>query len=125
RDSGGLDAVEAAYREVFERMSRGGTGAPVVSFSCRKRAPGELREAYTECMDTQRLARDLGMRGSFLHYESLDLAFVFEGVTERRMRMFCDRWLGKLQSKDQEYVQEMLRTLEMYLECDGQVGETA
>src|SRR5690606_16062083 len=61
RDSGGLDAVEAAYREVFERMSRGGTGAPVVSFSCRKRAPGELREAYTECMDTQRLARDLGM----------------------------------------------------------------
>jgi purine catabolism regulator len=60
-----------------------------------------------------------------VNYETIDLAILFEQVDANRMRAFCGRLLGALQNKDAGYTAEMLRTLEAYIECDGQLGETA
>ncbi|MFC5532397.1 PucR family transcriptional regulator [Cohnella yongneupensis] len=101
------------------------TAMPRVAISGSKSKPEQLAEAFEECKETHRLALDWGMNESYLKFETLDLAFVFESVPKERMRKYCDRWLGGLLGKDPEYVQEMMRTLETYLDNDGQLNETA
>ncbi|ANE47647.1 PucR family transcriptional regulator [Paenibacillus swuensis] len=96
-----------------------------VAISSRKKLPKQLHEAYGECRETQRLSLEWKIGGSIVPFEMLDVAMIFEGVSREKMQTFCDRWLGGLLSKDPDYVFEMLRTLETYLECDGQLNETA
>ncbi len=93
--------------------------------STRKKSADGLKGAFDECLDALRLAKDWNMRERVVLYETVDLALLFERVPQERMRAFCMRWLGGLDSRDPEYVREMLRTLETYLECDGQMNETA
>lgn len=100
-------------------------GKPRACCSARKLHPRELREAYEECLEAQRTADSWEINETVVNYETIDLAILFEQVDVGRMRAFCGRLLGGLQGKDPEYAAEMLRTLEMYLECDGQLGETA
>lgn len=104
---------------------KGQAQSPRVSISGGKRKPEQLAEAFDECRETQRLALEWGMNEAYLPYETLDLAFIFESVPKEKMRQYCDRWLGGLLGKDPEYVQEMMRTLETYLDNDGQLNETA
>jgi purine catabolism regulator len=95
------------------------------AISSRKKTPAQLAEAFVECMESQRTAAEWAIGERVVHYETLDLALIFEQVPLARMQAFCDRWLGGLLDRDPEYVQEMLRTLETYLACDGQLNETA
>jgi PucR family transcriptional regulator, purine catabolism regulatory protein len=98
---------------------------PIAAISGRKRKPEKLFEAFEECRQTHRLARDWGIDGKLLKFETLDMAFIFESVPREKMQTYCDRWLGGLMGRDPEYVQEMMRTLETYLDNDGQLNETA
>ncbi|MNC63912.1 Purine catabolism regulatory protein [compost metagenome] len=41
------------------------------------------------------------------------------------MEKYCSSSLRGLQSREPEYIKEMLHTLEVYLENDGHVNETA
>ncbi|MFC5702183.1 PucR family transcriptional regulator [Cohnella faecalis] len=102
-----------------------GDSAPRSTISSLKRKPAHLADAFRECKDTHRLAVDWGIAGRILKYETLDLAFIFEHIPKDRMQAYSDRWLGGLAGKDPEYVREMLRTLEAYLDNDGQLNETA
>lgn len=104
---------------------KGRSPSPRVTVSSGKRKPEQLAEAFGECRETQRLALDWGLDEAYLAYETLDLAFIFESVPKEKMRRYCDRWLGGLLGKDPEYVREMMRTLEAYLDNDGQLNETA
>ena len=100
-------------------------GKPRACCSTRKQHAGELRAAFGECLDAQRAADEWELSEPVVNYETIDLAILFEQVDAGRMRAFCGRLLGGLLSKDAEYAAEMLRTLETYLDCDGQLGETA
>ena len=102
-----------------------GQGKPRACCSARKQRASDLRAAFAECLDAQRTADAWQIAASVVNYETIDLAILFEQVAANRMRAFCGRLLGGLQSKDADYTAEMLRTLETYLECDGQLGETA
>lgn len=123
-DDGG-DALIAALEACLTGLEQGGADSCKSALSDRKRKPEQLAEAFDECKEASRLSRDWGMGGRIARYEMLDLAFIFEQVPRERMKMYCDRWLGGLMGKDPEYVQEMMRTLETYLDNDGQLNETA
>ncbi|WP_090117431.1 PucR family transcriptional regulator [Cohnella sp. OV330] len=93
--------------------------------SSRKKKAAQLAEAYRECGEAHRLSEQWGLGGEVVRYESLDFAYIFEQVSRQRMTTYCDRLLAGLEGKDPDYVQEMMRTLETYLDNDGQLNETA
>ncbi|MFC4808732.1 PucR family transcriptional regulator [Paenibacillus sp. GCM10023250] len=99
--------------------------APKAAISARKRQPKEMTDAFAECRNTFRLAREWGVEERIVRYDTLDLAMIFESVSREKMRVYCQRWLGGLLGKEPGYVGEMLKTLETYLDCDGQLNETA
>ncbi|RUS46418.1 PucR family transcriptional regulator [Cohnella sp. AR92] len=119
------DLIEAALASCLSGRKLEAFGEVKIALSGRKRKPEQLAEAFRECRETMRLADEWGVGERFVRYETLDLAFLFEHVTRERMQMYCDRWLGGLMGKDPEYVLEMMRTLETYLDNDGQMNETA
>ncbi|MBW5448541.1 PucR family transcriptional regulator [Cohnella sp. CFH 77786] len=105
-----------------KRLAEGG---PRAAISSRKTSASQLHDAFGECLEVRRMAEEWGMAERIVKFETMDLAYVFERVPLERMRAFCDRWLGSLFHRDAEYAQEMMRTLETYLACDGQLNETA
>ncbi len=121
------DGGERILSTIDECLSAKGNRAqmPRIAISKAKCKPDQLAEAFEECRETHRLAQEWEMGETYLKYETLDLAFLFESVPKERMRQYCDRWFGGLLGKDPDYAQEMMRTLETYLDNDGQLNETA
>lgn len=109
-----LDGLKGKWKE-------GGRAA----VSSRKRKAAQLAEAYRECGEAHRLAGEWALGETVVRFEMLDLAYIFEQVSRERMRTYCERLLSGLKGKDPDYVQEMMRTLETYLDNDGQLNETA
>lgn len=122
----GERAVEELLRAALAALSK---SSPTVgsksAVSSRKDGAAGLKEALGECAETLRLSREWGIGDRVAAYGQLDLALVFERVPRERMELYCNRWLGKLLEERPDYAQEMLRTLETYLDCDGQLNETA
>ncbi|MBB6675466.1 PucR family transcriptional regulator [Cohnella nanjingensis] len=123
-DDGG-DALADAFESCFAGRKADPRGEPRAAMSGRKRQVEQLAEAFGECKETHRLSGDWGIGERILKFETLDLAFIFEQVPRERMQTYCNRLLGGLMGKDPDYVQEMMRTLETYLDNDGQLNETA
>ncbi|MCZ8522677.1 MULTISPECIES: PucR family transcriptional regulator [Paenibacillus] len=98
---------------------------PQIAVSNKKRKPEALADAYRQCQDTLRLARRLGVVDDIVQYETVELAYLFLHVPGAKMGHYCQEVLGPLLAKDPEYSQEMLRTLETFVENDGQLSETA
>ncbi|TDG00543.1 PucR family transcriptional regulator [Paenibacillus piri] len=96
-----------------------------LSVSSKKSKPELLRQAYTECSDALKLSERLGMSDRIVQFGSIELAYVFQHVTPEKMKAYSDEVLSELLAKDPDYSQEMLRTLELFLEHDGQVNEAA
>ncbi|MCI3923716.1 PucR family transcriptional regulator ligand-binding domain-containing protein [Paenibacillus sp. TRM 82003] len=99
--------------------------APRAAISGRKGTPKSLCDAYDEAKQTLRLARQWNVREQVVHYRSLELSHIFEDVSRERMAKYADNILGPLLCKEPDYVQEMLKTLEAYLESDGHMNETS
>lgn len=93
--------------------------------SSMKLKPTALREAYMECLETQRMASKLGLPDRVLHYETIEFAHLFQNVSSTMMEDYCAKILRPLLEKDAEYSQEMIRTLEVFIRNDGQVSEAA
>lgn len=91
----------------------------------RRSGEQSLASAWMELKETLRLAAEWGVPDPVVPYRKLELAYLFEHCPKERMAAFCDRVLGGLLRKEPEYRQEMLRTLEVYLDNDGQLSETA
>ena len=106
-------------------MARPGEPALKAAVSERKRRAGQLREAFAEARETLATARRWGVREPVVSYRTMELTFLFEDVAKARMETYLNAILGELLGKDPDYAQEMLRTLEVYIECDGQMNETA
>lgn len=87
--------------------------------------PEVLRQAYTECSEVFGLAQRLGMKDKVVQFGAIELAYLFKHVPAAEMSAYSSEVLAELLAKDPEYSQEMLRTLEAFLEHDGQVNEMA
>lgn len=90
-----------------------------------KMTPDRLYEAYEECRAAQRLADRHKLSGRLISYETVEFAVVFQHVPQEKMKAYCDKLLHPLLVKDEEYVQEMLATLEVYIHRNGSLHETA
>ena len=55
----------------------------------------------------------------------MEFAFFFEGVPLDRLVHFCKIVFGKLDGDESESAKELMRTLEVFIERDGQINETA
>ncbi|MGG1597705.1 PucR family transcriptional regulator [Paenibacillus naphthalenovorans] len=101
------------------------TRRPRLSVSGRKCKPESLLKAFQECQDTQQIAERLGIRDPVIQFETVELAYLFQHVPDRKMQLYCDEVLQALLVKDPEYAREMLHTLEVFIDNDGQMNETA
>ncbi|MFX3634725.1 MAG: PucR family transcriptional regulator [Candidatus Pristimantibacillus sp.] len=119
------DNLDSALTACFSAISREEGDKPRAAVSSRKKKADHLYEAFDECRQTHRLSSEWGVGQKIVKFETMDLALIFEHVSKERMEAFCNRWLGGLVNKDPDYANEMLRTLETYLEQDGQLTETA
>ncbi|WP_373231184.1 PucR family transcriptional regulator [Cohnella sp.] len=118
-------AILSALGSCLNGLKTETANIPRAAVSSLKKKQSQLLDAFNECKESHRLIVELGVSDRIVKFETLDLVFVFEQVSRERMQKFCDRWLGGLSSRDPEYAREMLRTLETYLDCDGQLNETA
>jgi purine catabolism regulator len=96
-----------------------------LAMSNRKAKPESLLEAFSECSETMQLAERLDIKERVVQFDMIEWAYIFQHVPRERMERFCDKVLGGLVSKDSEDSHVMLRTLEAFLDNDGQVNETA
>lgn len=119
------EMLDSALSTCLSALGREEGALPRAAVSGKKKKPGQLYEAFDECRQTQRLSSEWQVGQQIIKFETMDLALIFEHVSRERMEAFCDRWLGGLVNKEPDYASEMLRTLETYLEQDGQLNETA
>jgi purine catabolism regulator len=93
--------------------------------SRQKMAPDRLVEAYEECREAQSLANRLNITGKFIPYDTVEFSIVFQHVSREIMKAYCDKLLHPLQEKEADYVQEMINTLEVYLNSNGSLHDAA
>jgi purine catabolism regulator len=96
-----------------------------LSVSTKKTKQDMLCQAYEECADALDLSGRLGMTDRIVQFGAIELAYVFQQVPMEKMKAYSNEVLAELLAKDPEYAKEMLRTLEAFLEHDGQVNEAA
>lgn len=90
-----------------------------------KLSPDRLLEAYEECREAQLLVNRLKITSRFIPYETVEFSIVFQHVSKEIMKAYCDKLLHPLLVKEEDYVQEMLNTLEVYLNNNGSLHEAA
>lgn len=98
---------------------------PRAAFSSCKTKPEGLKEAFAEVKECMGLLQHWGTHGDVVHYRQLELHLLLGHIPAEAMEKYCTGSLSGLLSREPEYVREMLRTLEVYLENDGHVNETA
>ncbi|WP_127529757.1 helix-turn-helix domain-containing protein [Paenibacillus kobensis] len=122
----GVDKLAAVLRECMDAIRRkGGKSLRRISISYKKTVPNQLREAYAECLDAIRLSDSAADEEEVVPFSDKELAFLFEGVPRERMDRFCRAVLRKLSDEENENERELMRTLDMFLRHDAQVGEAA
>ncbi|WP_246027891.1 helix-turn-helix domain-containing protein [Paenibacillus xylaniclasticus] len=121
-----VDKLAAVLRECMDSIRRkGGRLLRRISISYKKTAPNQLREAYVECRDAIRLSDRSADEEEVVTFSDKELAFLFEGVPRERMDRFCRAVLKKLTDEENENERELMRTLDMFLRYDAQIGEAA
>ena len=98
---------------------------PRAAVSGVKAKPEGLKEAFAEIKECMGMARQWGAYGNVVHYRQLELNLLLGQIPAETMERYCSGSLRGLLSREPEYVKEMLHTLEVYLDNDGHVNETA
>ncbi|AOZ93159.1 PucR family transcriptional regulator [Paenibacillus crassostreae] len=112
-------------KECFQKMGLIDGGSPRAAISNRKTEPEGIKEAFEEVKKCLNRPQHWGMNEQVVHYRQLEITLMLQNVPTDMMRKFCDGNLGDLLSREPEYVREMLHTLEVYLDNDGHINETA
>ncbi|EFM09260.1 transcriptional regulator, PucR family [Paenibacillus curdlanolyticus YK9] len=122
----GVDKLAAVLRECAALVrGRGGPALARVAISYKKPASNQLREAYAECVDAIRLADGMADEEVVIPFSDKELAYLFEGIPRERMSRFYKTVLKKLSDEENDHERELMRTLDMFLQQDAQVGEAA
>ncbi|MNN47919.1 Purine catabolism regulatory protein [compost metagenome] len=98
---------------------------PRAALSSSKVKPEGLKEAFAEIKECMGMFQHWGTHGNVVHYRQLELNLLLGQIPAETMEKYCSSSLRGLQNREPEYVREMLHTLEVYLENDGHVNETA
>lgn len=98
---------------------------PRAAVSSCKTKPEGLKEAFAEVKECMGMVQKWGGHGNVVHYRQLELELLLGQLPAEIMEKYINGSLRGLLSREPEYVKEMLHTLEVYLENDGHVNETA
>ena len=98
---------------------------PRAAVSGVKVKPEGLKEAFAEIKECMGMAQQWGAYGNVVHYRQLELNLLLSQIPAETMERYYNGSLRGLLSREPEYVKEMLHTLEVYLDNDGHVNETA
>ncbi|WP_150273046.1 PucR family transcriptional regulator [Paenibacillus tepidiphilus] len=109
----------------FERLQLDKGCYPRAAVSGVKARAEGLKEAFGEVKECMALTRRRKGCGQVVHYRQLELHLMLEQIPPETMEKYCNGMLRGLLSREPEYVREMLHTLEVYLQNDGHVNETA
>lgn len=98
---------------------------PRAAVSSVKAKPEALKEAFAEVKECMGMVQLWGAHGNVVHYRQLELNLLLGQIPVETMEKYINGSLRGLLSREPEYVKEMLHTLEVYLDNDGHVNETA
>lgn len=86
---------------------------------------GELLVAYGECIETYKMAKRMKIDQPVLFYETVEFNSIFKYLPEEVMNGYCHHILSPLLIDNKEWDEELIQTLEVYLQCDGSMSETS
>ncbi|KAA9005509.1 PucR family transcriptional regulator [Paenibacillus spiritus] len=119
------EELKGLLESCFLKTGPAGPCEPKAAISGCKSGAGELREAFAEAKECLRLSAYWAQGRQSGRYREVELAVLMQQVPADSMRRYYTRTLAGLLSREPEYAKEMLHTLEVYLECDGHINETA
>ena len=107
------------------RGSRGSRGEPLPAGAGRTVAPADLRRGFHEARCALE-ARALSLNGSggaseLATYRDLgSFQLLLSLQDDDALRLFCDSILGPIEESEGAYGGELMRSLEAFIECNGQ-----
>ncbi|WP_379132794.1 PucR family transcriptional regulator [Paenibacillus sp. sgz500958] len=111
--------------ECFHKLKSEQGYYPRAAVSSRKIKPEGLKEAFSEVKECLVHPRSWGPNRQIVHYRELEITLMMQQIPLETMQKYCSASLENLLCREPEYVREMLHTLEVYLENDGHINETA
>jgi len=119
------ESFQAMVNECLQKLKLEQGYSPRAAISSRKIRPEGLKDAFNEVKECLNKARHWGAEEQVVLYRQLEITLMLQQITSETMQKYCNANLQNLLSREPEYVREMLRTLEVYLENDGHINETA
>lgn len=110
---------------VFTDIATEADGSLRIALSHAQHKPDHLDKAYRECLDALETAERLHIEHFVVVFDSVEMAYIFQSIPSDNIRRFVDMTLSPLFDKAPDTAQELLRTLELYIENNGQINETA
>jgi purine catabolism regulator len=123
-----LDELFALAERVRARAERT-AGVPLPAGAGRPVPPGDLRRAFHEArcaLEARSLAADdaaAPLLATFRDLGSFQLLLSLQD--DDALRLFCDSILGPIQAAEGTYGGELMRSLETFIECNGQWEKAA
>lgn len=122
KDNGSIELIANSYVKLLHSL----IAEPAKSYVSKiKRNAEEMLLGYEECMEAQRISEQLAFDAPLIFFQDLEFYYLFRYIPNEIMTNYCDYLLSPLLQKDEEYVSEMLRTLEAYFANNGQINEAA
>jgi purine catabolism regulator len=90
-----------------------------------KRSVEEIMSGYEECLEAQRISAKLITDSPVIFFTDLEFIYLLRHIPQDVMSNYCDYFLYPLLQKDEDYISEMLRTLEAYFASNGQINDAA
>ncbi|KAE9133838.1 hypothetical protein PF010_g2649 [Phytophthora fragariae] len=104
---------------LFREQAMG--GRQLIFFISRiKSQASQLKEAYEECLSTKQLVEQGNLSGTLFYDGDLELYRLLRYIPDEAIDAYSEKFLGPLQHSE-----EMIRTLELFLQHDGQINEVA
>ncbi|MCC3372662.1 PucR family transcriptional regulator [Cohnella sp. REN36] len=123
--AGAKEKASHLLTNVFADIAAEAGSSLRISLSHTKIKPEQLEQAHRECADARETAERLGIDSLVTEYETVEMAYIFQSVPEEKMRRFLNMTLSPIIDKTPDSAQDLLRTLELYIENNGQINETA
>ncbi|SFE88262.1 purine catabolism regulatory protein [Paenibacillus catalpae] len=118
--SGSVQALASALEAICPK-----DGHIRFAFSTPKESAVHFAEAYNECKETVKLSRKLLSQEQIIHFDTIQMAHLFQYVPADSMRHYCRHVLGPLLDSNTVQAQDMLLTLDVYVSNEGLLGDTA
>lgn len=122
KDDPKMAVVESHHLFVFNPLIDGQRQSFVSSI---KHMAEQLMDGYEQCLEAQRISEKLSLDSTVVFFPDLEFIYLLQNVPHQVMTQYNDRLLYPLMHKDEDYVAEMLRTLESYFANGGQINDTA